>query len=206
MQLSDLRFLTSAPRVAQLPDDTGSEIVFAGRSNAGKSSAINQLFAQRGLAKVSKQPGRTQAFNVFAFDPSRRVVDLPGYGYAKVPDSVQRRWGQEIPAYFAERQSLAGVVLIMDVRHPFRESDNQFLALTARHPVVVVLSKADKLSKSQQNQRLGEAERHAVALGIDPESLLLFSAQTGQGREGLQSLIMEWLEFDQPNVEREAEE
>lgn len=203
MQLKDLKFMTSVPQVSQLPDDTGREVVFAGRSNAGKSSAINLLFGQRGLAKVSKQPGRTQAFNVFGLDETRRVVDLPGYGYAKVPDSVQRRWGREIPIYFAERQSLCGVVLIMDVRHPFRDTDNQFLTITAQHPVVVVLSKADKLSKSQQARHLSDAIKSAAVLGIAPESLVLFSATSGQGRADLSGLLEHWLGLDDEAPEPE---
>lgn len=193
MQLQDLKFMTSVPQMVQLPDDAGREVVFAGRSNAGKSSAINLLFGQRGLAKVSKQPGRTQAFNVFSLDEGRRVVDLPGYGYAKVPDAVQRRWGREIPLYFERRDSLCGVILIMDVRHPFRDSDNQFLAVTAKHPVVVVLSKADKLSKSQQARQLAEATKAAEMRGISRESLLLFSATSGQGSAELRALLEYWL-------------
>jgi len=116
-------FVLSAPNPRQLPPDSGAEIAFAGRSNAGKSSALNAICDQSGLARTSKTPGRTQLLNVFALDDERRLVDLPGYGYAKVPEAVREKWRGMIDSYLHERDSLRGVVLIMDARHPLKEFD-----------------------------------------------------------------------------------
>src|SRR5690348_18444642 len=122
------RFATSAPDPRRLPPDTGAEIAFAGRSNAGKSSALNAICDQTGLARTSKTPGRTQLLNVFALDADRRLIDLPGYGYAKVPEKMREHWRHMIDEYLRERESLRGIVLIVDSRHPLKEFDRQMLA------------------------------------------------------------------------------
>lgn len=142
-------FLTSAARLSQTPPDEGYEVAFAGRSNAGKSSAINALCDQKGLARTSKTPGRTQLLNFFSIDPDRRIVDLPGYGYAKVSEGIKRDWQGALASYLEQRECLRGLMLMMDIRHPLKDYDLQMLQW-ADHislPVHVLLTKADKLKK-----------------------------------------------------------
>ncbi|HET7921931.1 MAG TPA: ribosome biogenesis GTP-binding protein YihA/YsxC [Gammaproteobacteria bacterium] len=148
------RFLKSASALADLPPDAGREIAFAGRSNAGKSSALNVLSGVRGLARVSKTPGRTQLINLFTLDAERRLVDLPGYGHANVPEPVRAEWGRLMTAYFGARHALAGLVLVMDIRHPLTAFDEQMLAWCAplALPVLALLTKADKLGRHQRLQ------------------------------------------------------
>ncbi|MES9938030.1 MAG: ribosome biogenesis GTP-binding protein YihA/YsxC, partial [Sedimenticola sp.] len=138
------RFLTSAAKLNQSPADEGIEVAFAGRSNAGKSSAINTLCQQRNLARTSKTPGRTQLLNFFTLDEQRRLVDLPGYGYAKVAEKVKLQWQKELAAYLEQRQSLRGIILLVDVRHPLKEFDQQMLDWSAQIdlPVHILLTKA----------------------------------------------------------------
>lgn len=140
-------FLTSAARLTQAPPDQGYEVAFAGRSNAGKSSAINTLCDQKTLARTSKTPGRTQLLNFFAIDAERRIVDLPGYGYAKVAEGIKREWQGTLAQYLETRQCLRGLMLMMDIRHPLKEYDRQMLDWAAHIslPVHVLLTKADKL-------------------------------------------------------------
>src|SRR5271154_1081060 len=137
-------FVLSAPDLRRLPPDTGAEIAFAGRSNAGKSSALNAICDQSGLARTSKTPGRTQLLNVFALDADRRLVDLPGYGYAKVPEAMRDKWRRVIDAYLHGRESLRGVVLIVDSRHPLKEFDQQMLGFCGEIELAchVLLSKS----------------------------------------------------------------
>src|SRR5574344_3130863 len=141
------QFLISAARVDQCPPDEGLEVAFVGRSNSGKSSALNTL-TRASLARTSKTPGRTQLLNFFALDEDRRLVDLPGYGYAKVPIPLKLHWQQHLEAYLSSRESLCGVVLMMDIRHPLTEFDRMMLdwALASRLPIHVLLTKADKLT------------------------------------------------------------
>lgn len=142
-------FLTSAAKLNQTPADTGYEVAFAGRSNAGKSSAINTLCDQKTLARTSKTPGRTQLLNFFSIDEHRRIVDLPGYGYAKVSEGIKREWQGALAAYLEKRDCLRGLMLMMDIRHPLKDYDLQMLQW-ADHialPVHVLLTKADKLKK-----------------------------------------------------------
>ncbi|MGH8155500.1 MAG: ribosome biogenesis GTP-binding protein YihA/YsxC, partial [Rhodanobacteraceae bacterium] len=142
-------YVVAAHRIDQLPPDAGREIAIAGRSNAGKSSAINALTAQAALARTSKTPGRTQQLVVFALPDGRRLVDLPGYGYAKVPPALREHWHRVIDAYLRKRQSLCGLVLVADIRHAPAAFDRQMLAFCAaiRLPCVMLLSKADKLAR-----------------------------------------------------------
>ncbi len=142
-------YLKSATELGHLPNDEAVEVAFIGRSNAGKSSALNTITGLKALARVSKTPGRTQAINLFTLNAKHRLVDLPGYGYAKVPLSMKEKWQANINAYLAERECLRGLVLIMDVRHPLKDSDKQLLmwAAEAELPVHVLLTKADKLSR-----------------------------------------------------------
>ena len=168
------RFLTSAARLEQAPPDEGYEIAFAGRSNAGKSSAINLLCDQRKLARTSRTPGRTQLLNFFEIDPERRLVDLPGYGYARVAESVKRDWQGTLADYLERRACLRGLVLVMDARHPLRDYDRQMLAWANQIPlpVHVLLTKADKLNRRQSEAALAEVSEALREFSTD------FSAQT----------------------------
>ena len=175
-------FVLSAPELRQLPADDGAEITFAGRSNAGKSSALNAICDQTGLARTSKTPGRTQQFVVFALGEGQRLVDLPGYGYAKVPEPMRAHWRKVIDAYLRERQSLRGVVLIIDCRHPLKEFDRQMLDYCRDIGLAchVLLAKADKLSSNQGSSALAAVRRECKAHGW-PATVQLFSAHAGTG-------------------------
>jgi GTP-binding protein len=188
------RFVLSAPELRQLPRDDGAEIAFAGRSNAGKSSALNAICDQAGLARTSKTPGRTQQFVVFALDDSKRLIDLPGYGYAKVPEAMRAHWRKVIDAYLRERQSLRGVVLIIDSRHPLKEFDRQMLAYC--HDIGLachmLLTKADKLSRNQGAATLAAVRRECRAEGWTASAQLFSSlAKTGldEARAALSGLL-----------------
>jgi GTP-binding protein len=191
-------FTLSAAKLSQLPADEGVEIAFAGRSNAGKSSAINRLTGQRSLARTSKTPGRTQLINFFALDEERRLVDLPGYGYAKVAEEIKRRWQQTMEQYLSSRHSLRGLVLLMDVRHPLKEVDQQLLhwCWQVGMPVHVLLTKADKLKRgAAQNTLLQvrrELEAHSPA-GLT--SVQLFSALKGSGLDEAYRVLDGWLGY-----------
>lgn len=176
--LGQARFVIGAAKLSQLPADQGREVAFAGRSNAGKSSAINALTGRHRLAFVSKTPGRTQQINYYALDQGRYLVDLPGYGYAKVPAEVQRHWDQLLSTYLHSRTALQGLVVIMDVRHPLTPLDRQLLdwfAPTGK-PVLVLLTKADKLSRQRAAAQL-RAVREALSQG----EVILFSSVSGAG-------------------------
>ncbi|HET19077.1 MAG TPA: YihA family ribosome biogenesis GTP-binding protein [Chromatiales bacterium] len=185
-------FLKSAPDPAHLPADRGAEIAFAGRSNAGKSSALNALCAQKTLARASKRPGRTQLLNVFVLDESKRLVDLPGYGYAEAPKEMRQNWGLVMDEYFSSRQSLKLTVLMMDIRHPLRPFDEMLIeSCTARGlPVHVLLTKADKLSRGAAMGVLQKL-RHALPEGV---SVQLFSVLSGQGIEEARGFLRGVLE------------
>lgn len=191
-------FLTSAPGLAACPPDQGREVAFAGRSNAGKSSAINSLTGQPKLARTSKTPGRTQLINFFALSDSQRLVDLPGYGYAKVPQAVKAKWLRELERYLQARRSLRGLVLLMDIRHPFQAYDRQMLAwaTAATMPVRILLTKADKLRRGPAGDALLAARRSAAAYPEDLVSLQLFSALRRQGLDALGAVLDAWLTDD----------
>lgn len=176
---SEAEYLTSAAQASQFVADSGSEVAFAGRSNAGKSSAINVVTGRRALARTSKTPGRTQLVNFFRLDDTHRLVDLPGYGYAKVPDRVRRQWRTLMEDYFGQRESLSGLVIVMDARRPLTEFDTQMLDWTAARqcPVHVLLTKADKLSRGAAGNTLLAVRRD---LG-DLATVQLFSALTRAG-------------------------
>ncbi|TAN02500.1 MAG: YihA family ribosome biogenesis GTP-binding protein [Rhodanobacteraceae bacterium] len=177
-------FLLAAHRLDQLPPDAGAEVAFAGRSNAGKSSALNALAGQTALARTSKTPGRTQQLVVFALPDERRLVDLPGYGYAKVPPALRDHWKQVIDAYLRKRQSLRGLVLIADIRHAPTPFDRQMLAYCAliELPCVLLLSKADKLSRAQVRTRQREVDGEIAKEGWRAQTIA-FSAPAGTGVE-----------------------
>jgi GTP-binding protein len=190
------RFLDSVNAFPRLPPDSGREVAFAGRSNAGKSSALNVLTGQRQLARASKTPGRTQLLNFFEVEPERLLVDLPGYGYARVPDAVRRHWQALLERYLRERAALRGLLLLMDIRHPLTELDRGMLDCCAARalPAHVLLTKADKLGRGAA---LGVLERLRRALRADyPQtSAQLFSALTGQGTDEAHRRMDGWLGY-----------
>ncbi len=188
------KFEISVAAIKQLPPEQGYEVAFAGRSNAGKSSAINALTGHRNLARTSKTPGRTQLLNFFRMDEQRALVDLPGYGYAKVPESIKRQWHDLIDSYLSNRQILSGIVLIMDSRHPFGRLDQQIIdwAVAGSLPLHVLLSKADKLGKSQRANTLRQVRKELTSLGIDT-STQMFSATLPLGLEELRLTLDNWL-------------
>lgn len=190
-------FITSAADIRQLPDDTGVEIAFAGRSNAGKSSALNTLTRQRNLARTSKTPGRTQLINVFEVLPGKRLIDLPGYGYAKVPLPVKEKWQLALSEYLQQRESLRGLVLLMDIRHPYREVDQDLLhwATDCDIPVLVLLTKADKLKPGPRKSTLLKAREAALVFGGDV-TVEMFSSLTKLGLAEVETKLSEWLTHD----------
>lgn len=189
-------FIISAPTLALCPDDTGAEVAFAGRSNAGKSSAINALTQQNALARTSRTPGRTQLINFFSVmnDESRRLVDLPGYGYAKVPESVKLEWQKHLAEYLRNRFSLRGLVLLMDVRHPLTEFDQMMLSYADQRemPVHILLTKADKLKKGPASAALQKV-RSSLKEWEDLVSVQLFSSLKRDGVDTLSQKLNQWL-------------
>jgi GTP-binding protein len=188
-------FLTAAGRVDQAPADEGREVAFAGRSNAGKSSAINALCHQKALARTSKTPGRTQQLVFFELDETRRLVDLPGYGYAKVSEAIKLQWQHQMAAYLEQRQSLVGLSIVMDSRHPLAEFDRQMLAwgMRADLPMLLLLTKADKLKTGAARATQLSVERTVSNLGAQAE-VILFSALQRQGVMAAQGVLDRWLE------------
>ncbi|USQ13553.1 YihA family ribosome biogenesis GTP-binding protein [Legionella lytica] len=187
-------FLKSAARVTHLPEDTGYEVAFAGRSNAGKSSALNCLTGIKGLARTSKTPGRTQLINLFSLDDERRLVDLPGYGYAKVALQVKMEWQKHLAHYLDIRQSLRGLVLLMDVRHPLKDLDQMMVdwALNRELPVHILLTKADKLSRSDVKNTVLKVRKH-YELASHLISVQAFSSLKKEGVDQLILLLNQWL-------------
>jgi GTP-binding protein len=189
--LARAEFRFAAHNLPHLPADTVREVAIAGRSNAGKSSALNAMCHQKALARTSKTPGRTQQLVYFEVQPERYLVDLPGYGYAKVPEQLRAHWQAFINQYFEIRQSLAGLVVVMDIRHPLREYDQQMLAFAQRRglPAHCLLTKADKLTRGPQSKTLLEVKK---ALG-GTASAQLFSAETKLGVDEARAVVAGWL-------------
>jgi GTP-binding protein len=177
----EVRFLTSANKLGQTPPDTGVEVAVAGRSNAGKSSAINAITQRKGLAKTSKSPGATRLLNFFELRTGRRLVDLPGYGFAKVAGSMRAHWGTLLTGYFDKRESLRGTIVVMDVRHPMTDHDQAMLelAMTRQLPVHILLTKADKLGRGAAGNALQGVRRTLARDGL--VTVQLFSALSGDG-------------------------
>lgn len=186
-------FITSAPTLAQCPPDEGLEVAFAGRSNAGKSSAINALTGNRRLAKTSKTPGRTQMINFFGIAEQRRLVDLPGYGFAQVPLAVKEQWQRHLEDYLRKRHSLCGLILLMDCRHPLQAFDRMMLdwATSCNMPVHILLTKADKLKRGAANGTLLTVRRELSAL-TSLITVQLFSAPKGEGLDALRGQLDHW--------------
>lgn len=180
-------FLKSAARVEHLPADEGFEVAFAGRSNAGKSSALNCLTGIKQLARTSKTPGRTQLINLFSLDDQRRLVDLPGYGYAKVAQQVKQDWQKNLAHYLEVRQCLKGLVLLMDCRHPLKDLDKMMVdwSLDRELPVHILLTKSDKLSRSEVKNTVLKVRRHYQLM----EEFITVQAFSSLKKEGVDELI-----------------
>lgn len=188
-----VRYLLGAAELHQLPEDEGIEVAFAGRSNAGKSSALNKLTGQRNLARTSKTPGRTQLINIFTINDEKRLVDLPGYGFAKVSKSVKNNWEKTLSDYLQTRECLKALVILMDIRHPCKDMDVAMIrwALAAGLSVMVLLSKSDKVKQSERAKSL-KAVKNKLAPYVGPESELLvspFSSLKGEGVSVLRNFL-----------------
>lgn len=194
-------FVTSAPDIRHLPIDSGIEIAFAGRSNAGKSSALNTLTNQKNLARTSKTPGRTQLINLFEVEPGIRLVDLPGYGYAEVPEELKRKWQRALGEYLQKRDSLKGLVVLMDIRHPMKDLDQQMVqwAVDVNIPVLVLLTKADKLASGARKAQLNQVREAALAFMGDVE-IETFSSLKKQGVDKLRQKLDAWFTAIPPAI------
>src|SRR5262249_30534287 len=188
------RFALSAARAEDLPPESGPELVFAGRSNVGKSSAINALAGRKRLAFASKTPGRTRTINFFDLGAGARLVDLPGYGYAAAPAALRAAWRSLIGGYFESRRRFAGVVLLTDARRPLTDSDRQFLAWVAQAaaPQLVLLAKSDKLTRAERMRVLASTRRALADQNVEAEAML-FSSKDGEGVEATRELLGRWL-------------
>ena len=193
-------FIMSAPSINQAPEDTGHEIAFAGRSNAGKSSTINSLTQQKSLARISKTPGRTQLLNFFHLTETNRFVDLPGFGFAKVPLAVKKDWHKMIETYLLERQSLSGIVLVMDIRHPLTDFDWQMITWCQRSnlPLHILLNKCDKMKSGASKNALMHVEKQ-LKDSATSVTIQLFSSLKKIGIQELQDTLDIWLSLSQNN-------
>lgn len=187
-QFPHITFLLSAWQPHQFPPDTGAEVAFAGRSNAGKSSALNTIVGRKDMARTSKTPGRTQLINFFSLAPGQRLADLPGYGYAKVPEEMRKHWQQLLSRYVEARESLAGLVIVMDARRPLTDFDQQMLGWTHANglPTHLLLTKADKLSRSEATLTLRKV-RSAIGDGTTAQ---LFSAVDKTGLDDARKAVV----------------
>ncbi|MGF7453336.1 ribosome biogenesis GTP-binding protein YihA/YsxC [Pasteurella bettyae] len=186
-------FMTSAAKINQLPEDSGIEIAFAGRSNAGKSTALNALTNQKNLARTSKTPGRTQLINLFEVEPQCKLVDLPGYGYAAVPEQMKLQWQKSLGEYLQHRKCLQGVVILMDIRHPLKDLDQQMIewSVSSNLPVLLLLTKSDKLSQSERSKQV-KMVREAILPFQGDVQVEAFSAQNKLGIDKLSSKLNSW--------------
>ncbi|MED5525303.1 ribosome biogenesis GTP-binding protein YihA/YsxC [Gallaecimonas pentaromativorans] len=200
------RFITSAPDIRHLPRNEGVEIAFAGRSNAGKSSALNAITGQKQLARTSKTPGRTQLINLFSLaDPRHCLVDLPGYGFAKVPLEMKEKWQASLTEYLEKRESLCGLVVLMDIRHPFKDIDQDliFWAVESGLPVLAILTKADKLKSGARKATVLQCKEAALAFGGDV-TVMALSVLKGLGITEVRRHLAGWL--SQVDADPEAED
>lgn len=190
----NLRFSASAHHLAQLPPDRGVEVAFCGRSNVGKSSALNAITGHQRLARTSKTPGCTTAINLYALDQNRRLVDLPGFGYARVSQALRQRWAHTLSAYLQHRRCLRGLALVVDIRRGLTPPDEQVLAWCQQEamPVLVLLTKADKLGRSKRLETLRRL-RKAWAGPRERLSIELFSATSGEGVHAASTRVLSWL-------------
>ncbi len=200
------QFLLSASKLNQCPDDSGAEVAFAGRSNAGKSSAINTLTNNKKLARTSKTPGRTQLINFFSLNiDNTRLVDLPGYGYAKVPVAMKEHWQKHLDQYLQQRHSLQGVVLVMDIRHPMKEFDHMMVdwCESTQVPLHVLLTKADKIKRGPAQSTLLSLRKALKEVLGDKVTVQTFSALKSSGVDQLKSQLDIWLDTSEYELEEE---
>lgn len=197
--LARAQYLLAAHNARQLPPDGGFEVAFAGRSNAGKSTALNAICQQNALARVSKTPGRTQQLVYFDVPPTtdRYLVDLPGYGYAKVPKDLQAHWQAFLDEYFRTREALKGLVVVMDIRHPLKDYDRQMIgyAVSRDLPAHAILTKADKLGRGQQTQALLAVRKDLAQSYGDTVSVQVFSGESKQGLDEARRVVSGWLQM-----------
>ncbi|HHR5901488.1 TPA: ribosome biogenesis GTP-binding protein YihA/YsxC [Providencia alcalifaciens] len=189
------KFVISAPDIRHLPKDTGIEVAFAGRSNAGKSSALNALTQQKSLARTSKTPGRTQLINLFEVEEGIRLVDLPGYGYAEVPEDMKHKWQQALGEYLQKRECIKGLVILMDIRHPLKDLDMQMIewSVAMSIPVLVLLTKADKLASGARKKQLMEVRQALAPLEAEGDiEVEYFSALKKIGIDKLRIKLDSW--------------
>ncbi|MBU2923738.1 ribosome biogenesis GTP-binding protein YihA/YsxC [Colwellia sp. 4_MG-2023] len=193
IHLSKATFTISAPDIRRLPEDSGIEVAFAGRSNAGKSSALNTLTNQKGLARISKTPGRTQLINVFEIGDNKRLIDLPGYGFAKVPLEMKKKWQKALGEYLEKRESLKGLVVLMDIRHPLKDLDMDLIQWAADSdlPVLALLTKSDKLSQGKRSAEVLKVKKALAPLNADIK-VQAFSSLKRTGEEQANSIICDW--------------
>jgi GTP-binding protein len=186
-------FTISAPDIRRLPADNGIEVAFAGRSNAGKSSALNTLTNQKSLARTSKTPGRTQLINVFEIAENKRLIDLPGYGFAKVPLEMKKKWQKALGEYLEKRECLKGLVILMDIRHPLKDLDLDLIhwAVDSDLPILVLLTKADKLSQGKAGSEVLQVRKALSSLDADI-SVQAFSSLKRTGEAQATTKIKEW--------------
>lgn len=207
MNFNQAQFVVSAANLKACPLDSLAEVAFAGRSNAGKSSAINTITGHNRLARISKTPGRTQLINFFALDEGRHLVDLPGYGFAKVPLKVKDKWQRELEQYLRQREALVGLILLSDIRHPLKEFDRMMIdwAVQSELPLHILLTKSDKLKRGAAQNTLLSVQKELAAL--DNVSVQLFSSLKNIGVDEARAKLSDWL--SSPNmideVENEAE-
>jgi len=188
------KFLTSAFELSQLLPDDGAEVAFAGRSNSGKSSAINCLAQQKGLCKTSKTPGRTQLINFFELDQQRRLVDLPGYGFAKVSKQLRNHWNQVLSTFLLQREALRGLVIVVDIRRGISDLDQALIdMMNDSLPLHILLTKSDKLSRSAIKRALTDTQARLTA---PDQSVSTLSTLNRQGLESLEQVCREWLTAD----------
>jgi len=193
INLHKATFTTSAPDIRRLPDDYGIEVAFAGRSNAGKSSALNTLTNQKSLARTSKTPGRTQLINVFEIAENKRLIDLPGYGFAKVPLEMKKKWQKALGEYLEKRECLKGLVVLMDIRHPLKDLDKDLIhwAVDSELPILVLLTKCDKLSQGQRSTEVLRVKKVLKELNADI-TVQAFSSLKRTGAEQATGVIQAW--------------
>lgn len=200
IHLSKATFTLSAPDIRKLPEDSGIEVAFAGRSNAGKSSALNTLTNQKSLARTSKTPGRTQLINVFEIAENKRLIDLPGYGFAKVPLEMKNKWQKALGEYLEKRESLKGLVVLMDIRHPLKDLDRDLIewAVDSELPVLALLTKADKLSQGKCSTEVLKVKKDLSSLNGNIK-VQAFSSLKRTGAEQADTIICDWFseELDQ---------
>jgi GTP-binding protein len=197
MIIKSAEFVTSAVKQAQYPPEGLPEIAFAGRSNVGKSSLINTLVNRKRLVKTSSTPGRTQLINFFDINNNLTFVDLPGYGYAKVPAAVRKKWGPMIETYLSTRQTLKGVVIILDIRRQPREEEQNLIHWLAHYSIagILVLTKTDKLSKTKVTKQHNAIIR---ALAVEKDDAILFSAKTRRGKDAVWDAILDLTDLKKP--------